>query len=86
MRGVSVDANDIQVLEIRIRKVEQWQQTFDALNAERRDRDAAEFKRVHDRLDKIDSHVSRVVWLIVATIVGGIMTFILQGGLTVAGG
>lgn len=46
---------------------------------------AVDFERhsaVIKRLDKIDGHISKLVWLIMAAIVGGFMTFILNGGLS----
>lgn len=33
------------------------------------------------RLDKIDSHVSRLVWLIIALLVGALLNFVIDGGL-----
>lgn len=78
---MAVDGNDVQKLEIRVRDLETWRSTLDAVNVERRAHDAEAFGRIHQRLDKIDGHISRMVWLIVAAIVGGVMTFILNGGL-----
>lgn len=47
---------------------------------------AVDFER-HDsvikRLDKIDGHVAKLVWLIVAAILGAFMTFLVRGGFNV---
>lgn len=75
-----MDANDVQKLEIRVRKLEQWTGTFDALNSERRANTEAEFKRVHERLDKIDGNIGKVVWLVLAAVIGGFLSFMMQGG------
>ncbi|GFE49884.1 hypothetical protein So717_16370 [Roseobacter cerasinus] len=39
------------------------------------------FNQVDTRLDRIDGHISRLVWLIIATIVGGLMSFIMRGAM-----
>lgn len=47
---------------------------------------AVDFERhssVIKRLDKIDSHISKLMWLIVTAIVGGFMAFVINGGLRV---
>ena len=75
-----MDANDLQKLEIRVRKLEQWTGTFDAVNAERRAQSEADFRRVYDRLDKIDGNLSKVVWIVLAAVIGGFLTFMMQGG------
>ena len=40
----------------------------------------ARFNQIDTRLEKIDGHVSRLVWLIITAILGGLMSFVLQGG------
>ena len=45
---------------------------------------AVDFERhesVMRRLDKIDGHISKLVWLIIVAIVGAFMTFVINGGL-----
>ncbi|UQS95100.1 hypothetical protein Pam3_29 [Pseudanabaena phage Pam3] len=32
------------------------------------------------RLDKIDGHISKLVWLILSAIVGALLTFLIRGG------
>lgn len=47
---------------------------------------AVDFERhssVIKRLDKIDGHISKLMWLIVTAIVGGFMAFVINGGLSV---
>lgn len=78
-----MDANDVQKLEIRIRHLEGWRDTFDALNAERRIQSDAEFRRVHERLDKIDGHIGRLVWMVLGGIVSAFLAFVFSGALNV---
>lgn len=41
------------------------------------------FNQIDTRLDRIDGHISRLVWLIIAAIVGGFMSFLMKGNLPV---
>jgi hypothetical protein len=41
----------------------------------------ARFNQIDGRLDKIDGHIARLVWLIIAAIIGGFMSFVMQGSL-----
>lgn len=88
-----MDANDLQKLEIalrqlrsdmddRFRPLEQWKATTEVLNAERRDHDKDEMLRVHVRLEKIESVMSRLVWLVLGGIVSAFMAFLISGGLS----
>ncbi|MEM7597405.1 MAG: hypothetical protein AAF382_06875 [Pseudomonadota bacterium] len=43
----------------------------------------ARFDQIDRRLEKIDGHISRLVWLIMAAMVGGVMSFLMQGGTVV---
>ncbi|XDA96562.1 hypothetical protein AB1M95_10460 [Sulfitobacter sp. LCG007] len=38
------------------------------------------FNQVDQRLDKIDGHIGRLVWLIIAAIVGGLISILMEGG------
>ena len=40
-------------------------------------------RQIVKRLDKIDGHLSRVLWLVVALIIGGFINFMIRGGLDV---
>ena len=40
----------------------------------------ARFDQIDRRLEKIDGHISRLVWLIIAAMVGGLMSFLMKGG------
>lgn len=47
---------------------------------------AVDFERhgsVIKRLDRIDGHVSKLIWIIITAIVAAFMTFILKGGLII---
>ncbi|MEO1138585.1 MAG: hypothetical protein AAFW87_03925 [Pseudomonadota bacterium] len=41
----------------------------------------ARFNHIDRRLEKIEGHISRLVWLIITAILGGLMSFVLQGSL-----
>lgn len=74
-----------QSLASRITSLEQWKQEQEievALIKERRATTDERFDRVEKRLDKIDGHVSRLVWLVVAAILSAIVTFTVKGGFT----
>lgn len=55
------------------------------INEIRIDMREGEVRREHidKRFDQLDKNVSRLVWLVITAIVGGIMSFIMNGGLTV---
>ncbi|MDW4496820.1 hypothetical protein R5H30_02415 [Sulfitobacter sp. D35] len=38
------------------------------------------FNQVDSRLDRIDGHVARLVWLIFAGLIGGMVSFLMEGG------
>ncbi|MEO0859918.1 MAG: hypothetical protein AAFY65_04840 [Pseudomonadota bacterium] len=57
-------------------------ETDRAVNAEKQVRLEERFNQIDTRLDRIDGLISRLVWLIVAAIVGGFMSFLLRGSLT----
>ncbi|MEL7253795.1 MAG: hypothetical protein AAFZ04_06905 [Pseudomonadota bacterium] len=40
----------------------------------------ARFDQLDRRLEKIDGHISKLVWLIIAAMVGGTISFVMQGG------
>lgn len=72
-------------LEERVSRLEQWRMVQDVENVriqERRNNADERFDRVEKRLDKIDSHVGRIVWLLVISILSAFMAFVLRGGLT----
>ena len=54
-------------------------ETERAVNAEKQKRLDTQFNQIDGRLDRIDALISRLVWLIVAAILGGLMSFILEG-------
>lgn len=47
----------------------------------RREHIDAQFNHIDTRFNKLDSNISRVVWLVLASIVGGFVSFVLKGGL-----
>lgn len=55
------------------------------INDIRIDMREGEVRREHidKRFDQLDKNVSRLVWLVVSAIVGGVMSFVMKGGLTV---
>lgn len=54
-------------------------ETDRAVSEEKRKFIEARFNDVGRRLDRIDGHISRLVWLIIAAILGGFMSFAMQG-------
>ena len=56
-------------------------ETERAVNEEKRKFMEGRFNQIDLRLDRIDGHVSRLVWLIIAAILGGFMSFVLRGSL-----
>ncbi len=55
-------------------------ETERAVSEEKRKFMEARFNQIDRRLERIDGHISRLVWLIIAAIVGGIMSFLMTGG------
>jgi len=45
--------------------------------------DEVRYDSIKSRLDKIDGHMGKLVWLIILAIGSGFMTFVLKGGLNV---
>lgn len=43
--------------------------------------DNERYKNIVGRLEKIENGMSKLLWLVIAIIVGGVTNFILQGGL-----
>ena len=56
-------------------------ETERAVSEEKRKFMEARFNQIDQRLEKIDGHVSRLVWLIIAAIVGAAMSFVMSGGI-----
>lgn len=54
-------------------------ETERAVSEEKRKFMEARFNGIDGRLDKIDGHISRLVWLIIAAILGGLISFAMQG-------
>lgn len=78
--------NDPHRLAVRVKDLEDWRHEMDtdrAVGAERSVYTSKRFDDVEKRLDKIDSHVSRVVWLIVTAILVAVMGFLISGGFDV---
>lgn len=72
-------------IEARVISLEQWRATQDAVSKERNKHMDERFDKLETSIKDINSHLTRIVWLIVTSIVVGIMAFILQGGLSAAG-
>lgn len=69
---MEVTKEDLHKLEERVSKLE----VKSAVDHERH-------STIVKRLDRIDGHISKLVWLIIAAIIGAFMTFIIGGGLNV---
>ncbi len=70
-------------LEARVSDLERWRATQEAVSQERLKHMDDRFNRIESRLDNVDKNVSRVVWLIVASIIAALLSFIFRGGLNV---
>lgn len=66
--------NDVKV---RVVAVEKWQNEQSIANAVRDERWATMLVR----LNKIDSNLSKVVWLMVGAFIAAVMAFVIGGGL-----
>ncbi len=78
--------NDPHRMAVRVKDLENWRHEVDterAVEAERGTYTTKRFDDIEKRLDKIDSHVSRVVWLIVTAIIVAVMGFMISGGFNV---
>lgn len=67
---MSIDERDLRDLEKRVQALE----TSTAVGSERH-------KIIVSRLDKLDSHLTWLIRLVIAAIIGGFLTFVLKGGL-----
>ena len=64
--------------EARIRYLEDWKHEKDIeLTGQKKD-----FEHISRRLDKIESGINRILWIVGGGILMAIVTFLLNGGLT----
>lgn len=56
-------------------------ETERAVSEEKRKFMEARFNHIDRRLEKIEGHIARLVWLIIAAIMGAGMSFVMSGGL-----
>ena len=77
-RIVSVE-HKLNDQKARIVSVEAWQRKQDVDNAVRDER----WNATLDRLNKIDGHLSKIVWLVIGGIVAALVAFIVGGGLAI---
>ncbi len=68
----------VRAVEATVTQHEQWIKVTES-QTQHIDR---RFAMLEGRLDKIDTSMSRLVWLILAGIVSGGMTFVMSGGLS----
>ena len=77
------DAEDVfRRIDTRLSLVEQRLarlETDRAVSEEKRKFMERRFNDLDSRLDQIDGHISRLVWLILATIIGGWLTYLMRG-------
>ncbi|MEM1374154.1 MAG: hypothetical protein AAGF78_07220 [Pseudomonadota bacterium] len=66
----------VELLEGLVRQME----TQRAVDQEKQKFIEERFNRLDQRLVKIEGHTSRLVWLIIAAIIGGLMSFVMRGG------
>jgi Mg/Co/Ni transporter MgtE len=82
----------MEALTQRVTALEEWrhrQDVADAVRAEQAKHIDERFDSLDKKVDKgftrLDGLVSRIVWLIITALVGGVMAFILGGGLASVG-
>lgn len=76
-------------IEQRVRSLENWrneQKTVLAVGAERRKHMDTRFGQLEGRLDKIDGHVSKLVWMVFGLIIASVLGFLLSGGVALVNG
>ncbi|MEL6548792.1 MAG: hypothetical protein AAFQ54_00960 [Pseudomonadota bacterium] len=56
-------------------------ETERAVNEEKEKFMVSRFNALDGRLDRIDGHIAKLVWLILAAIIGGFMSLVIRGGL-----
>ena len=80
---MSSENGDDHNLSGRVSALESWRhetETKLALQEVSDNYAKARFDNVEKRLDNIDSHISKVVWLILTAIIGAFMAFLVSGG------
>ena len=55
--------------------------THNAVREEKRRFDESRLRDMDTRIDRIEGHLSKLVWLIVAAILGGFMSFVMKGAM-----
>lgn len=68
---------DIRKAENRISAVEKRVSALEIISAVETER----FNSLINRLDRIDGHIGKLVWLVIAAILGAFMSFVIKGGL-----
>lgn len=77
-RVVSLEHSDTQNRQ-RLSDLEKWQRQNEIAEA----RTDVQFKEMDKKLNKIESTLSRIMWLIIAGLIAGFVSFVLKGGLTI---
>jgi len=75
---------DLEVLDARLRALEEWkneQTTNSAVRAERDRHMDKRFDELKDSVNEVKGYLLRIVWVIVLGILGSLITFIVGGGL-----
>jgi hypothetical protein len=73
-----------ETLVQRVRSLESWRHNLDvqaALWQKDKEHIDGRFDRQEARLDKIDGHLNKLVWLIIGALVSGAVLFVMKGGL-----
>ncbi len=63
----------------RLTKMEEWRHTSDIADAKMEER----FKGVEKQLNKIDSNISRLMWIFIGGCASGVVAFLMNGGFKV---
>lgn len=80
----------IEAIEKRVDTLEKWKHdrtVADAIRAEQAKHIDERFDQIEKKVDKgftrLDGMVARVVWLIIGTLLAGVIGFIIKGGLNI---
>ena len=75
--------DQINDISRRVKGLEEWRNevtTVQAVDDERRKHMDAKFTSLERRFDRVDGHISKLVWLVVAAIVAGVAQSLMMGG------
>ena len=79
-------ASSMEVLEARVRAIEEWkaqQATDTAVRAERDRHMNRRFDKIEESVGEVKGYLLRIVWVVVLGVIASMVTFVVNGGLVV---